>query len=472
MRTFALRLADAAHALCKRDVLRMFSRTLYLFNKSSDSKLDVVELALMFSPIPTETPAFLIEFFHAVRKQLEGQGRSKEEALQTAIEALSEYAATALCLHMCRQKDIGSLPPNKSALLDNIKPTIQAVETEILKWVPCTSTKDFDGKNVKCNNLKQGHTEHRSSETYTVKVPSDKFFGLFRSNKDVQQACVWEGSFDPTPPGNFLKRVADSIPKEYHPKVKDVMQARQDWHKKYSWITNEIETRVCLGCLMCLPTSRLGCNHVLCHSCISEFSTDKKVICPLCYKPSEHESGTVPQYAGYRVLSMDGGGVRGVATLVILERIQKTLSAHLNMDLLDAFDYVIGTSAGGINALGLVAKRISIDGCKKLGETIGTKAFKKKHIIRGLLRGAFYDRKHLHEALYSVLGNTKLFGCTPRHKIATVACTFDDGSTKAALFTSYYRNVHPDEEHVLQVGASLTEAAEATSAANTYFTVK
>lgn len=48
----------------------------------------------------------------------------------------------------------------------------------------------------------------------------------------------------------------------------------------------------------------------------------------------------------YRILSLDGGGVRGILTTTILERI----SEH-NPNFMNEIDFIVGTSAGGILAL-------------------------------------------------------------------------------------------------------------------------
>lgn len=62
------------------------------------------------------------------------------------------------------------------------------------------------------------------------------------------------------------------------------------------------------------------------------------------------------KYAGfdvrkpYRILCLDGGGVRGILTVALLERIVK---AH--PDFMDNVDFICGTSAGGILALLLAA---------------------------------------------------------------------------------------------------------------------
>ncbi len=54
--------------------------------------------------------------------------------------------------------------------------------------------------------------------------------------------------------------------------------------------------------------------------------------------------------APYRVLSMDGGGIRGILTARILERIDEVIPGFLNQ-----VDLFAGTSTGGLLALGLAS---------------------------------------------------------------------------------------------------------------------
>ena len=56
------------------------------------------------------------------------------------------------------------------------------------------------------------------------------------------------------------------------------------------------------------------------------------------------------------ILSLDGGGIRGVFSLEILLQIQTLLRQHFNapkLILADHFDFFAGTSTGGIIATGL-----------------------------------------------------------------------------------------------------------------------
>ncbi|MBT3851387.1 MAG: phospholipase, partial [Gammaproteobacteria bacterium] len=52
------------------------------------------------------------------------------------------------------------------------------------------------------------------------------------------------------------------------------------------------------------------------------------------------------------ILSFDGGGVRAIAAIVFL----KQLEISSGKRIFDIFDFFIGTSAGGINALNIAGR--------------------------------------------------------------------------------------------------------------------
>ena len=56
-----------------------------------------------------------------------------------------------------------------------------------------------------------------------------------------------------------------------------------------------------------------------------------------------------------KLLALDGGGIRGVLSLLILARIERLLVNNSRADyrLADYFDYVAGTSTGAIIAAGI-----------------------------------------------------------------------------------------------------------------------
>jgi uncharacterized protein len=87
-----------------------------------------------------------------------------------------------------------------------------------------------------------------------------------------------------------------------------------------------------------------------------------------------------------KLLSIDGGGVRGILSLKILEKIEQLLireSDRPDYRLADYFDYVAGTSTGGIIATG-IALGMSISEILDFYRNNGAAMFDKASIIRRL----------------------------------------------------------------------------------------
>lgn len=110
----------------------------------------------------------------------------------------------------------------------------------------------------------------------------------------------------------------------------------------------------CFCCLLRMPEKVLDCGHAYCDNCIKTFGarSESKMYtfslshCVICSLPHSSQSFTfLPPTAGLRVLSMDGGGVRGIISLTILRQLEADLS-YLGCPLRDHFDFVAGTSSG------------------------------------------------------------------------------------------------------------------------------
>src|SRR3954453_10390136 len=89
----------------------------------------------------------------------------------------------------------------------------------------------------------------------------------------------------------------------------------------------------------------------------------------------------------YRLLALDGGGIRGVMTLAILARIEAMLRRALGKGegfrLSHWFDYIGGTSTGAIIAAGL-ARGMSVAELVSLYDALGPRMFKKPLLPRRL----------------------------------------------------------------------------------------
>lgn len=118
-------------------------------------------------------------------------------------------------------------------------------------------------------------------------------------------------------------------------------------------------TSTCFACLFGRPEYRLPCGHILCSDCVRDFDQSDEnekypgvVIhrgCVLCssVEPSSQWPWKIqinPEISGVRVLSLDGGGVRGIVELAVLKRLETHIG--LGLPLGEFFDLIVGTSAG------------------------------------------------------------------------------------------------------------------------------
>ncbi|KAI5805973.1 hypothetical protein EDC01DRAFT_609926 [Geopyxis carbonaria] len=185
----------------------------------------------------------------------------------------------------------------------------------------------------------------------------------------------------------------------------------------------------CFCCLSATPIHVLNCTHVICQSCLESFSEyDEKnlqrvlTVCPLCCNSNSlwKEPWTTPvkpPTAGLRILSLDGGGIRSIVQLKILEELEKMI--NIDMPIQEFFDLIIGTSGGGIVAYGLGMKRLSASNCIEEFKTLSRKAFTKRKGVtwRGGI-GTLIEAKHhsiyksrgLENALKKVFGEDPIFG--------------------------------------------------------------
>ena len=175
--------------------------------------------------------------------------------------------------------------------------------------------------------------------------------------------------------------------------------------------------------------------------------------------------------AKYRILALDGGGIRGLITVVMMQDLAK--EAGLS-NWLDKVDLVAGTSTGGILALA-IAKGLDLSLMRELYEEKGKKVFDDSFLDDvldlGTLIGAEYGNKKLTAELKRVLGKTTTLGQLDRNVLVT---TFDldnndpdpaERSWKPKIFHNVpVKNSKDNDARTLAYKAALY-----TAAAPTYF---
>jgi patatin-like phospholipase/acyl hydrolase len=173
-----------------------------------------------------------------------------------------------------------------------------------------------------------------------------------------------------------------------------------------------------------------------------------------------------------RILSIDGGGIRGIipgTILTQLEKILQKMSGNSDRKIGDYFDMIAGTSTGGIlsclylmpgeNGKARYTAAEALDLYIKNGHTIFDRTFLEKV----LSAGGIIREKYSEEPLYSLL--TQYFGDETIDNFIkpSLITSYDITDRKAIFFTS------ADACKDAMYNFKIRDAARATSAAPTYF---
>uniref|UniRef100_A0A674F855 Calcium-independent phospholipase A2-gamma-like n=1 Tax=Salmo trutta TaxID=8032 RepID=A0A674F855_SALTR len=175
---------------------------------------------------------------------------------------------------------------------------------------------------------------------------------------------------------------------------------------------------------------------------------------------------------GIRVLSIDGGGTRG---LIALQTLQK-LEALTGKPIYQLFDYICGVSTGSILGFMLGVFQIPLNECELLYRKLGSDVFKQNVIVGTVKMGwshAFYDSETWENILKEKMGSDLMVE-TSRNpkcpKMAAVSTIVNRGTPlKAYVFRNY--NLQPGVRSHYLGGCEhkLWQAVRASSAAPGYF---
>lgn len=117
--------------------------------------------------------------------------------------------------------------------------------------------------------------------------------------------------------------------------------------------------KTCLSCLQAVPNHVLSCGHAYCPRCVQELglpSTNLECAwdmqCWLCWESQGQRSHLIqlkPRCAGARILTLDGGGIRGIVELSVLQALHSAVGLE-NYPIREMFDLIVGTSTGTISS--------------------------------------------------------------------------------------------------------------------------
>jgi len=166
-----------------------------------------------------------------------------------------------------------------------------------------------------------------------------------------------------------------------------------------------------------------------------------------------------------KILSIDGGGIRGIIPAMILAEVER----RTNKNICDMFDLVAGTSTGGILALALTkpSKTGGSEYCAKslvsLYEKQGERIFSRSiwHRIQavGNIAEVKYSSEGIEKVLEETFGKTRLRDAL----LPVIVTSYDIERQKPFIFKSFRASKNPEDDFFMK------DAARATSAAPTFF---
>ncbi|CAL1540222.1 unnamed protein product [Lymnaea stagnalis] len=197
---------------------------------------------------------------------------------------------------------------------------------------------------------------------------------------------------------------------------------------------------------------------------------DEQLMATVVHSPrSPQQQGAVldmtdtPVSLGDRVLCLDGGGIRGLVLIQILLEIE----AAVGMPIRECFDWIGGTSTGGILALG-IARGYSLQYMKGLYVRLKDEVFKGKRP---------YDCGPFEEMLKREFGEDAVMADIKHPKVLVTAVLADRHPAELYFFRNFDTSLnHPKsstckapEEERKPCEQKIWEAARCSGAAPTYF---
>ncbi|KAI0851849.1 FabD/lysophospholipase-like protein [Daldinia vernicosa] len=185
------------------------------------------------------------------------------------------------------------------------------------------------------------------------------------------------------------------------------------------------------------------------------------------------DNPSVPPQRRLRLLSLDGGGVRGLVSLLILQRLMHLVNPKEPPKPCDVFDMIVGTSTGGLIAIMLGRLRMDVASCIEAYIDMSKDVFKMSLWMRilgrtflNIIGRAMFDHKVLEDKIRGIVqdrlgdADAALLEEDPDCKIFVCASMLNADTRRL-------RNYHSTIEEASN--CRIWEAARATSAAPTFF---
>ncbi len=248
----------------------------------------------------------------------------------------------------------------------------------------------------------------------------------------------------------------------------ELAKYREIWKTTFS-------SRICLACLVKECMVFLPCQHGLCERCFRTCAGEKRSdiavqlginSCPLCCQTWQKRFGAwFSPRNSYRIMSLDGGGIKGVVAVMSMRRLLE--ETGLSIPFHAYFDLIVGTSIGGILAMLIGLKKLSLGECERIITNVAKTVlrgpqkesqhlFQKvwltaKNLVKVITSGAIYSSDCFNAAVGQALGldtvmfdgsNIEFWDCTS-YPIRVAVTTVESTTSQCRIFTNYNSGNHP-----------------------------
>ncbi|KAI2468208.1 hypothetical protein F4781DRAFT_399238 [Annulohypoxylon bovei var. microspora] len=486
-----------ARMLANADLLQVYLQAACdHFTKDLESPFDFVQEALRNNPVSRSFEGNILNL--AVSMRDHSKNRSLRDDANKLFLELAPMVASCVMFDAVRQNRLGAADQLLGSAYTQLCES--ALQTFADLYWPCNFRNyTYQLDQGRCCNVKSGHNP-KGHQNQHGKIIGH---GQYQSDFDL---LTFIPEWNKLVQGSLAKlqtaayELGQKLPGRTDLQITSILH-RERIGKFYGALGNLsdfVSHSACFSCLRGLPECVLPCGHILCLACVKTYgrassrTTVELNRCPLHVREIMVDPPwvihTKPLYAGVRVLCLDSGGISGIVELKVLQAIERSLGPKLPVRLF--FDLIVGTSAGGIIALGLGVKGWSINKAIKNFKALYKEAFTPRKMvgiplfenISSTYYGSRYKAKPLEIALRKEFSDQNLFGGIPsRNELPTkVAVTSTTASGSKAVIFSNYNRPDPVDQNLLyefkRPGESskeikIWEAARATTAATPYFKI-